>query len=125
MLADPLKLEQVLVNLVANAVKFTPAGGEVSVEAGPDPAADGSVLIRIRDTGEGIAREHLERIFEPFFQAAPRTERRPRGTGLGLAICRQIVSLHGGAIWAESDGRGRGSTFTVRLPARSLGNRAA
>ncbi|HWP34203.1 MAG TPA: GAF domain-containing protein, partial [Thermodesulfobacteriota bacterium] len=113
--ADPLKLEQVLVNLLANAVKFTPAGGQVTVEA---RAAPDGVLLRVRDTGEGIAAEHLERIFEPFFQAGGPAGRRARGTGLGLAICRQIVELHGGRIWAESEGPGRGSTFTVRLPAR-------
>ncbi len=116
--ADALKLEQVLVNLLANAVKFTPAGGEVAVEAGGE--GDG-VLMRVRDTGEGIVREHLQAIFEPFFQVGRRAARRPRGTGLGLAICRQIVELHGGAIWAESEGPGRGSTFTVRLPASSVG----
>ncbi len=110
--ADRLKLEQVLVNLLANAIKFTPEGGMVIVEA---EAESDAVLIRVRDTGEGIAREHLEAIFEPFFQARQRNTR-PRGTGLGLAICRQIVTLHGGRIWAESDGPGRGSVFTVRLP---------
>ncbi len=114
--ADRLKLEQVLVNLLANAVKFTPAGGEIAVEAGTEA---GSAVIRVRDTGEGIPREHLEAIFEPFFQAGGRGGRRPRGTGLGLAICRQIVTLHGGTITAESDGPGRGSTFIVRLPLAS------
>ncbi len=70
-------------------------------------------------------REQLERIFEPFFRAAERRARRPRGTGPGLAICRQIVAPHGGRIRAESDGPGRGSTFTVRLPAAPAGDRAA
>jgi signal transduction histidine kinase len=118
---DALKLEQVLVNLLANAVKFTPAGGRVVVEAA---AVDGAALIRVRDTGVGIASEHLERVFEPFFQvpdgrppAGPdRRARRGRGTGLGLAICRQIVTLHGGRIHAESEGPDRGSTFVVTLP---------
>jgi PAS domain S-box-containing protein len=123
--AEAARLEQVLVNLLANAVKFTPAGGEVTVEAageGPD------VVIRVRDTGEGIGAEHLERIFEPFFQApgaVPRSKAVRRGTGLGLAICRQIVTLHGGRIWAESDGPGRGSTFAIRLPADIADGRAA
>jgi signal transduction histidine kinase len=120
--ADPLKLERVLVNLLANAVKFMPAGGEVTVSAERDTAA---VVLRVRDTGEGIAREHLEAIFEPFFQAGGRVARRIRGTGLGLAICRQIVRLHGGAIWAESEGPGRGSIFTVSLPAMRAGGRSA
>jgi PAS domain S-box-containing protein len=128
--ADRLKLEQVLVNLLANAVKFTPAGGTVTVEAGRE--ADG-VAMRVRDTGEGIAPDQLERIFEPFYQAGglgesritDRRARRVRGTGLGLAICRQIVTLHGGRIWAESEGPGRGSTFVVVLPQVASGAVAA
>jgi signal transduction histidine kinase len=90
------------------------------------------VLIRVRDTGQGIAREHLERVFEPFFQmpdpadqAGGGRRRRPRGTGLGLAICRQIVTLQGGRVWAESDGPGRGSTFLVSLPRAEAGHEAA
>lgn len=75
------------------------------------------VVLRVRDTGEGIPEDLLEAIFEPFVQGRPGDTRRPRGTGLGLAICRQIVRQHGGAIWAESEGIGRGSTFAVRLPA--------
>jgi PAS domain S-box-containing protein len=120
--ADRLKLEQVLVNLLANAVKFTPRGGEVGVSAEAD---EGHVVIRVRDTGEGIAREHLEAIFEPFFQVGQRTARRPRGTGLGLAICRQIVTLHGGRIRAESDGPGCGATFVVSLPHDQVQQRVA
>ncbi|HWP35436.1 MAG TPA: ATP-binding protein [Thermodesulfobacteriota bacterium] len=127
--ADAFKLEHVLVNLLVNAVKFTPGGGEVTVEA----AAEGrDVLVRVRDTGQGIPREYLEAIFEPFFQVRgqgppPAASRGPqvRGTGLGLAICRQIVTLHGGRIWAESEGPGRGSTFTVRLPAAPEGAASA
>jgi signal transduction histidine kinase len=128
-LADPPKLEQVLVNLLANAVKFTPPRGTITVDA---QAADGDVLIRVRDTGQGIAREYLERVFEPFFQMPDPTDQpgcgrrqRPRGTGLGLAICRQIVTLHGGRVWAESDGPGRGSTFLVSLPRAEAGHEAA
>jgi PAS domain S-box-containing protein len=113
--ADRAKLEQVLVNLLSNGVKFTPDGGAVSVSA----ASEGdSVVLRVADTGEGIAEENLGRIFEPFFQITERTRRRPRGTGLGLAISRQIVDLHGGRIWATSPGPGRGSTFFVELPCR-------
>lgn len=112
--ADPLKLEQLLVNLLANAVKFTPAGGAVRVEASRE---EDHVVLRVRDTGEGIPEDLLEAIFEPFVQGRAGDTRRPRGTGLGLAICRQIVRQHGGAIWAESEGIGRGSTFAVRLPA--------
>ncbi len=128
--ADRLKLEQVLTNLLANAVKFTPAEGEVTVSAERGTTA---VVLRVRDTGEGIARGHLEAIFEPFFQAGDQgsrvsPERRVqalRGTGLGLAICRQIVTLHGGRIWAESEGRGHGSTFTVWLPVAAVKGESA
>jgi signal transduction histidine kinase len=120
--ADRLKLEQVIINLLANAVKFSPAGGEVMVCAESD--ADG-VLMRVRDGGEGIAREDLERIFEPFYQSGRGHARRRRGTGLGLAICRQIVTLHGGRIWAETDGPGRGSTLNVRLPGGPATGKAA
>ncbi len=109
---DPLKLEQVLINLLANGVSFTPAGGRVTLEAEPER---GAVVIRVRDTGEGIPPEDLDRVFEPFVQVRERHARR-HGTGLGLTICRQIVSLHGGRIWAESEGEGRGSTFVVSLP---------
>jgi signal transduction histidine kinase len=127
---DRVRLEQVVVNLLANAIKFTPAGGAVTVEAQQD--TDG-VRIRVCDTGEGIAPDQLERIFEPFYQAgglgdAPVTDRRNRrgrGAGLGLAICREIVSLHGGRIWAESEGPGRGSTFVVLLPQAGTGSAAA
>jgi signal transduction histidine kinase len=119
--ADRLRLEQLLVNLLANAIKFTPPGGRVVIEA---EAEAGDVLIRVRDTGEGIRAEDLRAIFEPFVQggeASPRGShdrrtRRVKGTGLGLAICRQIVTLHGGRIWAESEGLGKGSTFVVSMP---------
>jgi signal transduction histidine kinase len=118
---DRLKLEQVFVNLLSNAVKFTSTGGQVTVEAAVEADA---VVVRVRDTGRGIAPEHLERIFEPFFQISDRGPKaaadrrsRPRGTGLGLAISRQIVALHGGRVWAESEGLGKGATFVVRLPA--------
>lgn len=122
LLADRFRLAQVLLNLAANAVEFTDPPGEVVVEAEATPAA---VLIRVRDTGAGIPREHLEAIFEPFVQVSAPAGRQRRGTGLGLAICRQIVMLHGGRIWAESDGRGHGSTFTVSLPALLERGRAA
>jgi PAS domain S-box-containing protein len=128
--ADRVKLEQVFVNLLANAVKFTAAGGHVAVEA---QIAGDAVVLRVRDTGEGIAPDQLERIFEPFYQAGglgdsratSRRAGRVRGTGLGLAICRQIVQLHGGTIHAESAGPGRGATFVVRLPAAAARSQAA
>lgn len=109
-LADRPKVEQVLVNLLANAIKYTPPGGEVVIDGERNAS---HIVLRVRDTGDGIPQEYLDRIFEPFVRVG---ERRERGTGLGLAICRQIITLHGGRIWAESEGPGRGSTFLVHLP---------
>jgi signal transduction histidine kinase len=131
--ADPEKLQQVLLNLLSNAVKFTPPGGTVSLTAertseppGKLPgertggttreAGDAQVLIRVRDTGIGIAADHLERVFEPFVQLDQRLTRSHEGVGLGLAISRDLVRGMGGELTAES-APGRGSTFTVTLPA--------
>jgi signal transduction histidine kinase len=110
---DGDRLQQVVGNLLANAVKFTPRGGEVRVALRAD---HGSTAIVISDTGEGIAPEFLPRVFDRFSQAHTGTTRRHGGLGLGLAIARHIVTLHGGTIRAESDGPGRGSTFTITLP---------
>ena len=112
MLADPLRLHQVLVNLVDNALKFTDRGS-VRVEA--RPVADG-VEIAVADTGIGIAVEAAPHIFAAFQQADGSTSRRYGGAGLGLAIAKQLVDLHGGEI-AVASRPGEGSTFTVRLPA--------
>jgi signal transduction histidine kinase len=141
--ADERKLKQILYNLLSNAAKFTPEGGEIRVQAAP--VEEGSqrmgrslgmtdgcmgtssvkeptepsrfVQVWVADTGIGIGAEDLERIFDPFVQArndgAPGTD---SGTGLGLALCRRLVELHGGRIWAESEGKGRGSQFTFLLP---------
>jgi signal transduction histidine kinase len=101
------------VNLLSNAVKFTGAGGEVelsSLGSGED------VLIRVRDTGLGIAADQIERIFEPFVQVRADLTRTAEGTGLGLAISRDLARGMGGDLTAESEA-GVGSTFTLRLPA--------
>jgi signal transduction histidine kinase/CheY-like chemotaxis protein len=111
--ADPLRLYQVVENLVSNAVKFTPEGGEVTIVVCRD-AGSGEVIVR--DTGIGMAHHVLNSIFEPFQQVDRSTARRHGGLGLGLAIARHLVELHGGTIHAESAGEGRGSAFTVRLP---------
>jgi len=108
-LADPVRIRQVLVNLVANAIKFTPAGGRVWVEV---DAAGTATRISVRDSGIGIAAEDLTRIFLPFEQAAAASD---RGAGLGLSIAQRIVELHGGRLDATS-APGVGSTFTVTLP---------
>lgn len=107
-------IERVIANLISNAVKFTPAGGEVVVTA-RTTNDDHSVEIRVSDTGQGIPREAQERIFDRFYQA--REDDRRRGTGLGLYFCRLAVEAHGGSIMLESE-VGRGSTFIVQLPVR-------
>ena len=107
---DSQRLEQVLVNLIHNAVKFTRAGGEVTLLA---DAADGSVRFAVRDTGVGIPDEEVERIFERFYRVDK--SRTGSGTGLGLSIAKHIVEAHGGKIWAESR-EGQGSTFYFTIP---------
>jgi signal transduction histidine kinase/ActR/RegA family two-component response regulator len=111
--ADPSRLQQIVENLVSNAVKFTPEGGEVVVAVRrADPWAE----VVVRDTGIGMTPEVLERVFERFHQADSSIARRHGGLGLGLAIARHLVELHGGSIGATSAGEGKGSIFTVRLP---------
>lgn len=111
--ADSSRMQQVLWNLVSNAVKFTPQGGRVSVEVG---SSEGNLLICVKDTGEGIDAAVLPHIFERFRQADSSPTRRYGGLGLGLAIAREIIELHGGAIRAESEGRGKGASFQVVIP---------
>jgi signal transduction histidine kinase len=109
-LLDRERVRQVLSNLVGNAIKFTPAGGRLWVRA--ERAGD-ELRFAVRDTGPGIAAEHLARVFDRFSQAGRKAR---EGAGLGLAIARGIVEAHGGRIWAESPGPGRGSTFVLTLP---------
>ncbi len=111
-IADERKIKQVLLNLLANAVKFTPDGGEVVVEA----VAEGNeIQVSVRDTGIGIAGEDLGRLFQPFQQLESVLTKKYQGTGLGLHLCRKIVELHGGRIWVESE-HGKGSRFTFAIP---------
>jgi signal transduction histidine kinase len=110
---DPMKLRQVLLNLISNAVKYT-STGSVSVES---RAVDGEVSFLVHDTGVGVSEEHLEQIFEPFWQVEQTTTRRAGGTGLGLAVTRQFVDLLGGTISVEST-LGKGSTFRVSIPSK-------
>jgi signal transduction histidine kinase/ActR/RegA family two-component response regulator len=110
--AEPMRVQQIIYNLLANAVKFSPIGARVVLRAW-NPAPD-SVLLEVVDHGDGIAPDVLERLFEPFTQAAP--QRRPNsGLGLGLALSRRLAELHGGTLSAASEGEGRGATFTLRL----------
>lgn len=114
-LADAKRLEQVLVNLLHNAIKFTPMGGTILVRATPqsDDRLQNEILFSVRDSGVGIPPEDLARIFERFYKAD--RARTGGGTGLGLAIARHLVGAHGGKIWAESQ-RGEGSTFYFTIP---------
>jgi signal transduction histidine kinase len=112
--ADRTALQQILVNLVSNAVRHTPAGGTISVFTRPSP--DG-ILLGVRDTGIGIAAEHLPRIFERFYRVDTARSRAGGGTGLGLSIVRHLVEAHGGLVTAESE-PGRGTTITAHFPAR-------
>jgi signal transduction histidine kinase len=108
--ADPTRMEQVIVNLIANSAKYTDPGGLIEVIA--DCSQDQAV-VQVRDDGSGIAPEFLPHLFDLFAQAP---EHNGRGLGIGLALVRNLVERHGGTISAQSDGPGRGSTFTIRLP---------
>ena len=110
---DPNRLQQVAWNLLANAVKFTPADGHVHVGVQRE---DERVVLEVRDTGIGMVPEVLSHVFERFWQADASATRAVGGLGLGLAIVRHIVEMHGGTAEARSDGPGLGATFTVRLP---------
>jgi len=112
-IADPTRLQQVLWNLLTNAVKFTPKGGRVEVKA---DRTDSHIEVCVVDTGEGIDPAFLPHVFEPFRQAENPNTRIHGGLGLGLSIVRYIVEAHGGSVSAESAGRGHGASFKVTLP---------
>jgi signal transduction histidine kinase len=138
--ADERKLKQIIFNLLSNSVKFTPDGGSVTLSArylsfrdghwrtqdgesvdlvldGDDRLGKGGLIdISVQDTGIGIRREDLERIFDPFEQGDNSSSRRYQGTGLGLSLSRKLVELHGGKIWAASEGEGKGSIFNFVIP---------
>lgn len=113
MWGDADRLEQVLTNLLENAVKYSPTGGEVTLQLQAD--AEG-LLLTVRDTGIGLPAGAEEVVFEPFGRASNATANRVPGMGLGLYICRDIVQRHGGRIWVESPGEGQGTTAFVWLP---------
>lgn len=114
--ADPGRLQQVLGNLLSNALKFTPEGGEITVAL---KRLGSTAEVSVTDTGEGISAEALPRIFEPFRQAESDMNRSHGGLGLGLSIARQLMQLHGGSIVVKSEGKGAGATFTITLPLRT------
>jgi signal transduction histidine kinase len=109
---DERKFKQIMLNLLTNAVKFTPEGGKVTICAAQ---VDASYVFRVADDGVGIAPEDHERIFEEFRQVGNDSQRKAEGTGLGLTLTRKLVELHGGTIRVES-APGKGSTFTFNLP---------
>ena len=115
--ADAARLQQIIWNLLSNSVKFTPKDGRVTLRVFRDGSES---CVTVQDSGEGIRPELLGAIFEPFQQADSSTTRRHGGLGLGLSIVKQLVAAHGGSVRAESDGPGRGSLFTVRLPVRAV-----
>jgi PAS domain S-box-containing protein/excisionase family DNA binding protein len=110
---DAARLQQVIWNILANAVKFTPAGGRIRVQG---QAANGLVELTISDNGQGIGPDFLPQLFERFRQADASTTRKHGGLGLGLAIVKQLVELHGGTVRAHSEGEGKGATFVIQLP---------
>lgn len=112
-MGDPARLQQIVANLLNNAIKFTPRGGRIDVTL---DRIGREHVITVSDTGQGIAPDFLPKLFDRFQQQDATTTRRHGGLGIGLAIVRQLVSLHGGAVQAHSEGLGRGATFTVRLP---------
>lgn len=113
---DRDRLQQIVWNLVSNALKFTPKGGRVEVELIEE---DGDAAVRVSDTGIGIAADFLPFVFDRFRQADSSMSRRHSGLGLGMAIVRHLVELHGGTVSAESEGEGKGATFRLRLPKRT------
>jgi PAS domain S-box-containing protein len=121
--ADPDRIQQVVLNLLGNAVKFTPNNGQISVTltteregADPDTEPPAYAVLTVSDTGQGIEPEFLPHVFDRFRQAESATTRRHGGLGLGLALVKQITEFHGGSVSAYSPGKGQGATFIVRLP---------
>jgi len=111
--ADPVRLEQIIWNLLNNSVKFTPAGGLITVRLEEE---NEEIVLTVSDNGQGIDSSFLPHIFEIFRQADPGTSRAQQGMGIGLAVVQQLVELHGGSVAAYSAGVGQGATFTIRLP---------
>jgi heavy metal sensor kinase len=118
---DPQRLAQALTNLIENAIKFTPAGGEVVVSSW---RAGGEVGVTVADTGAGIPAGASPHVFERFYRADPSRSRESGGSGLGLAICHEIMAAHGGRIWVRSE-EGSGSAFSIALPGLDAGSAAA
>ena len=112
-MADERRLKQVMFNLLSNAAKFTPDGGTITVEGKMEGK---ELIISVSDTGIGIASEEQKRIFEEFYQVKSSIRDKTPGTGLGLPLTKNFIEMHGGRIWVESEGPGKGSRFTFTLP---------
>jgi two-component system sensor histidine kinase GlrK len=110
---DEERILQTLRNLIGNAVKFTPAGGHITISAQP---VEKGIRVSVADTGPGIPKDDLNVIFDKFRQVTMLSYNKIKGTGMGLAIVKHIISAHGGKVWVESE-TGHGSTFTFSLPA--------
>ena len=119
---DPMRLTQVVVNILNNAAKYTPDGGDIWLTA---EVLGARVELRIRDNGRGIERDFIDRVFDLFMQVDPNSGSALGGLGVGLALVRRIVELHGGSVHATSDGLGRGSEFIVRLPLSKVNTSSA
>lgn len=111
--ADPVRIEQLLTNLIRNASKFTPQPGEITIETGQDGT---TATVSVRDTGIGLSQEMVNSVFLPFMQDEQTLARSRGGLGIGLTIARRLAELHGGSLQADSAGPGKGSTFTARFP---------
>jgi len=110
---DEDRISQILINILGNALQYTPTGGEVLLEA---VDKDNELEVRVTDTGVGISAEHVPHIFTRFYRVDKSRSRAGGGSGIGLTITKHLIEAHGGQIWAESDGKGHGSTFTFTLP---------
>jgi len=111
--ADSIRIEQIVGNLVSNALKYTPAGGRITIRVVPE---EGYAVLTIEDTGVGMTPHLMARVFDLFVQGERRLDRTQGGLGIGLTLVRRLVELHGGTVEASSEGLGRGASFTVRLP---------
>ena len=116
MMVDKLRIKQIMFNLLDNAVKFTPENGRILVEI---KKQNNEIIVSVKDSGIGISKENIKKLFTPFFQIDSSYSRKYRGTGLGLAVSKGLVESHGGKIWAKSGGEGKGSTFIFSLPIKN------
>jgi two-component system phosphate regulon sensor histidine kinase PhoR len=116
--AHPQSLEQVLFNLLDNALKYSPAGSQVTLSVAPNPTTANELVVSVADQGQGIEAKHLPRLFERFYRVDKARSRQEGGTGLGLSIVKHLVQCHGGRIWAESTlGQGTSFCFTLKTEA--------